>query len=145
MNSFLSLQTTCVLLLWHFFVWLTRLMRNVRHDCLLNPLICGPDPIDHDTASSNKFPPLYQVYLAVTMSNGGGGGFVGCFFVCQLFPPSYELFRWLLSQSWMSFQRFASKRLHGGFTFPHFCLAGLSQLGLIMYVQRTLTCFSTLS
>lgn len=70
MNSFLSLQTTCVLLLWHFFVWLTRLMRNVRHDCLLNPLICGPDPINHDTASSNKFPPLYQVYLAVTMRWG---------------------------------------------------------------------------
>lgn len=85
MNSFLSLQTTCVLLLWHFFVWLTRLMRNVRHDCLLNPLICGPDPINHDTASSNKFPALYQVYLAVTMSNGEVGGLLVAFLFANCF------------------------------------------------------------
>lgn len=142
--SFLSLQTMCILLplQQHFFVWLTHLMKNVIHDCPLNPLICGPDPINHDTASSNKFPAFYQVYFGSYNEWWGGSFFL---FVCQLFPPSYELFQWMLLQSWMGFVRFGRERLQGGFTFPHFCLAGLSQLGLIIHIQQTLICFSTLS
>lgn len=47
-------------------------MKNVRHDCFLNPLIWGYDPINHDKASATNAP----------RSIGEGKGP----FVCQLFP-----------------------------------------------------------
>lgn len=145
MNSFLSLQTTCVFLLWHFFC----LADSSDEECQTwlppEPTHLWPWPYQPWHSQLKQIPSFISGLFGCYNEQWGRWGVVGCFFVCQLFPPSYELFRWLLSQSWMSFQRFASKRLHGGFTFPHFCLAGLSQLGLIMYVQRTLTCFSTLS
>lgn len=63
-----------------FFVRLTRLMKNVRHDCLLNPLICGHDPVDRDAARAANSPLSIRFILAVTVSEEKG------FFVYQLFP-----------------------------------------------------------
>ena len=54
-------------------------MKNVRHDCLLNPLICGPDPINRDTASATNSLLSIGFILAVTVSEEG-------VFVYQLFP-----------------------------------------------------------
>lgn len=34
-------------------VWLV-LMKNVRHDCLLNPLICGADPFNHNAVCATN-------------------------------------------------------------------------------------------
>lgn len=94
-----------------FFVWLTRLMKNVRHDCLLNPLICGSDPINHDPASTTNSPAFYQVYFGYYSE--GWAFFVCLFFFClptvSTALPAYQLFQWLLLQSWMGFKDGAAR------------------------------------
>lgn len=48
-----------------FFVWRTRLMKDVRHCCRLNPLVC--DPINRDPASLTNPPLSNRVYSGRTV------------------------------------------------------------------------------
>lgn len=82
-----------------FFVWLTRLMKNVRHDCILNPFICGPDPINHDPASAtnSRFP----LGLFWPLRWGMRGV---CLPTVSTALPAYQLFQWLVLRSWMGFK-----------------------------------------
>lgn len=128
-----------------FCVRLTRLMKNVRHDCLQNPLICAPDPINRDPASATNSSLSIGFILTVMVSDEG----VFSLYIWSCLPnvstvlPVYQLFQWLLLQSWMGFKNGAGKGDGKEGSFPHFRFAGLSQLGLIMYIQQTLTCLST--
>lgn len=77
--------------------------KNVRHDCLLNFLICGPDPISHYTPSATN------ALLSTSEEIFYFFFFKGGLFVYQLFPlpclpARLSLFRWLLLQSWASFK-----------------------------------------
>ena len=132
-----SLQTTCVLLspLRHFLlVWPTRLMKNVRHDCLLNPTHPCLWPHQPWPSRRNQFPAFYLVYFGCY-----GEGLVFPFFFCLFtncfpWPSCYLLFQCLPVRSWMGFKDGAVWGPLGGFVFPHFRPAGLSQLGPIMHI-----------
>ena len=130
-----------------FFVRMTRLMKNVRHDCLLNLLVCGHDPVDRDAARAANSPLSIRFILAVTVSEEKG------FFVYQLFPlaclltivpvAAFSRAEWALRM-----QRYgrggvgAAWKVHISTSPP----CWIKSIGSdIAHPEQTLTCFSTLS
>lgn len=128
-----------------FFVRLTRLMKNVRRDCLLNPLICGHDPVDRDAARAANSPLSIRFILAVTVSEEKG---FFCLPTVSTSLPAYNCSSGCLFQSWMSFKD-AAVREGGAAWKVHISTSPpcwIKSIGSdIAHPEQTLTCFSTLS
>lgn len=108
-------------------------MKNVRHDCLLNPLICGPDPFDHDAACT----------ITAPLPIGEGKGL----FVYRLFPLPCPLSIIPVADFYFSPEWALSMEQHwGGKKVLHFQLSALgfeSTGSNNVHPEQTSTCFLT--
>lgn len=94
--------------------------KNVRHDCLLNLLICGPDPISHYTASATNalLSTSEEIFFSFFFFKGDFV-FTSCFRCPACYLP---LFQWLPLQSWASFK---DEELWGGQESLYFHISAL--------------------
>lgn len=133
-------DSNCVLLslLWHFFVSLTRQTKNVRHDCLLNPLICV---LTHQPWPSrcNQFPASIRFILVVM-----GKAERVLFFLQTASPalPARQLFQPLRFRARRALrieQYGVARRVHIS-RFPHCWIKSIGSDNA--HPEQTLTCFS---
>lgn len=110
--------------------------KNVRHDCLLNLLICGPDPISHYAASAtNASEEIFLFFFFVK----GGFLFTSCF-RCPACPPAIVPVAASAEQRMNSHG--AARRVYIS-TYPPCCNKSIGSHNA--HPEQTLTCSPTLA